>query len=229
MTKKVDLIINIGIAPEDFEKCLNLQKEFPANIKNAIGIHPELSPNLLNYVETFKSQFRDHIQDFVGVGEIGLDFLAVKDHAQRIESEKVFRSLLDFATEIQKPVIIHCRNAEKQAIKILKEYPHLSGVLLHCFGGPEKFVSEALDMGWYFTIPTSIFFKKIHQDLAARVPIDRILLESDSPFLAPSPDISMNEPQYVVRVAQEIAKIKEISFEEVASITTQNVKHFFKF
>ena len=88
-----------------------------------------------------------------------------------IEPRAIFRQVLGFAVEIQKSVVIHCRNAEKQTLQILEEFPDLPGVLLHCFGGPEKFIQRGLQNGWYFTIPTSIAFKKIHQDLARMVPL----------------------------------------------------------
>jgi len=225
----VNTIINVGVFDHDFPRVLELQKKYSKNIKTIIGIHPEFSFDPPNRIERFKSQFLSHKEEFIGLGELGLDYLAIKDHAQREQMEKTFREMLQFATDVQLPIVIHCRNAEKQALKILDEFPHLKGVCLHCFGGPEKFIDHGLQNGWYFTIPTSIAFKKIHRDLAQRVPIDRIMLESDAPFLSPFPDVKVNEPCNVVEVAKTLTQIKGLPLEEIARITTKNVHQFFNF
>lgn len=229
LTADVKYIINVGVFQVDFTKAFTLQEKYPEIIRNIIGIHPEFSlTNSVDY-DAFITSFEHNRTKFDAIGEIGLDFLAIKDSALRLQTEAIFRKMLDFAIVMQKPVVIHCRFAEKQAIRILKEYKDLSGVLLHCFSGAPKFIQEAIDQQWYFTIPTAIAFKKIFQDLAKTVPLDRILLESDAPFLAPSPELEFNEPKYVRGVAEEIARIKGYTIQEVAAITTSNTHRFFKF
>lgn len=224
-------IINCGVQLQDFEACVELSKRYLC-VKNIIGIHPGFSINDVNNPTVFKDKFHQFKEFFIGVGEIGLDFLEIKDHQNRAKSEKIFRDMLDFASETKMPVVIHCRNAEKQAIRILeeKQFENIPGVLLHCFGGAEKFVHQSLDHhNWYFTIPTSIIFKPLHQNLAKIVPIERILLETDCPFLSPDPNIEINEPQYVIKAAEEVAKIKALEIHDVAAITTSNCRKFFKF
>ena len=206
-----------------------IQSRFPDIVRNISGIHPETCLDPVNNFENFTEEFHKYYDQQLAVGETGLDFLAIQDHAQRDRTAAIFRQVLGFAVEIQKSVVIHCRNAEKQTLQILEEFPDLPGVLLHCFGGPEKFIQRGLQNGWYFTIPTSIAFKKIHQDLARMVPLGRILLETDSPFLAPSPENAINEPSNVVELVRQIAEVKNCSEEEVAEATFTNTHQFFNF
>jgi TatD DNase family protein len=223
----VEKIISSVSRMQDYQNMEDLVKKYPNCLYWTLGIHPEYALDPMNDFENYYEFFQKYRKDIIGIGEIGLDYVAIKDHEQRQKCEKVFRDMLDFATREFLPVVIHCRNAEKQALNILKEFNQLKSVLLHCFGGPDKFIQQGLERGYYFSIPTSITHKPLHQHLAAQVPLDHILLETDSPFLPPFPDITQNEPQYVKIVAEEIAKIKHLSFDEVAAQTTLNAKAFF--
>ncbi|MHA1673482.1 MAG: TatD family hydrolase [Promethearchaeota archaeon] len=225
----VKSVINIGVNSEEFDSCITLHEKYP-NVFNGIGIHPEEAVVENPKLEIFTARFRKNRDHFIGIGEIGLDYYQVKDHHLRKKQEEVFRAQLTLAVELQKPVIIHCRDAEKPVIAILEEaeYSSIPGVLLHCFGGSQKYLERALTHdNWMFTIPTSVVYKKLHRILAMRVPIDRIMLETDSPFLKPYPELSRNEPQYVIAVAREIASLKDLSLRDVAMQTTANVKAFF--
>jgi TatD DNase family protein len=221
-------IVGSASRSEDIPRCLALLDRYPSTIHYTVGIHPEYCLDPDNSLHEFQKFFEDNSQRFVGIGEIGLDYLVHKDPAQRIQTEVIFRELIRFAQEQQQPIVIHCRYAEKQALRILGEFHDLPGVILHCFGGAPKFIDEGLLRGYFFTIPTSITYKKLHQELAARIPIERVLLETDAPFLPPSPEISLNEPKYVIKVAEEIGRIKGVPIEDIANSTTQNAKTFFK-
>ena len=227
--KGITTIINTGIKYDDFEPCLALAQQFPI-IKNIIGIHPEeaVQPDL--DVNLFKNRYKKHEKEFLALGEIGLDFLQVRDTQLRKLQEKIFRDQLNFALEMQKPVVIHCRWAEKHAVNILEEgkYSDIPGVLLHCFIGAEKYIARSLDHdNWYFTIPTSVCYKKINQEVAKRIPIDKIMLETDSPFLQPKPEFEINEPQYLTYSLDKLSILKNISQDKIAEITTKNCKKFF--
>lgn len=227
--KGVTTIINIGIQTAEIPKCLQLQEQFP-HVYQGIGLHPEESVAPQGDVEQFIREFRKVHTKFVALGEIGLDFWQVKDSSLRLLQEQSFRRQLDLACEIQKPVVIHCRNAEKQAIQILEEsqYDQIPRVLLHCFGGVQKHLEQALTHeNWYFTIPTSVVYKKIHRILAMKVPLGKILLETDAPFLKPFKELEINEPQYVIEVGKEVAKLKEIDITEVAKITSATTRFFY--
>ncbi|UYP48736.1 D-aminoacyl-tRNA deacylase [Candidatus Lokiarchaeum ossiferum] len=225
----ITTIINTGIKYDDFEPCLRLGKQFPI-IKNIIGIHPEEAVQPDVDVKLFKDHFRKHSEEFLALGEIGLDYLQVRDSSLRKFQEQIFRDQLDFAIEMQKPVVIHCRWAEKHAVNILEEekYSDLPGVLLHCFIGAEKYIARSLEHdNWYFTIPTSVYYKKINQEIAKRLPIEKIMLETDAPFLQPKPEFEVNEPQYLKFSIEKISTLKNISKDDIAEITTHNCKSFF--
>lgn len=226
---RVNRIINIGINFEDLNTILQFPPEY-SQVFHVIGMHPEESIKAENNWDIFESKLKENVDRFVGIGEIGLDYWETKEDALRKKQEVFFRKQLELAVELDKPVVIHCRNAEKPAIKILQEakYSDIPGVLLHCFGGSQKFLEMALARdNWVFTVPTSVVHKKIHRLLALKVPLDKILLETDAPFLKPYQNLPRNEPQYVVYGAQEIAYLKEISLEEVARQTTANAMRFF--
>ena len=221
-------IINLGVGLCDFRVCLELREKSPI-FYNAIGIHPEFSLDPKNDPDDFIAKISKYKKEFIAIGEIGLDFLVIKDHRERNISEAIFRKMLNFAVEIQKPIVIHCRNAEKQTLKILEEsqYSDIKGVVLHCFGGAPKFIQQALNHdNWYFTIPTSVIFKNLHQKLAESVPVERMMLESDAPFLSPFPE-KMNLPSNVLLSAEKIAKMKDMSLDEVLVHTNSNVKVFY--
>jgi len=226
---RVNRIVNIGINLKDLNTILKFPTEFHS-VFHVVGLHPEETIKLDANWEQFELKIRENADKFVGIGEIGLDYWETKEADLRKQQEIFFRRQLELAVELEKPVVIHCRNAEKPALKILQEniYQDIPGVLLHCFGGSQKYLEMALAReNWMFTVPTSVVHKKIHRLLALKVPINRILLETDSPFLKPYPDLPRNEPQYVVYGAQEIANLKEISLEMVARQTTSNAEQFF--
>lgn len=228
ITAGITHIVGSASRSEDIPRCMALLDKFPSVVHYTIGIHPEYCLDPSNSIQEFKKFFEINSQRFVGIGEIGLDFLVHKDSANRLQTEVIFRDLLHFAQEKQQPIVIHCRYAEKQALRILRDFHDLPGVLLHCFGGAPKFIEEGLNRGYFFTIPTSIIYKKLHQDLAARIPLERLLLETDAPFLPPSPEIQTNEPRYVIKVAEEISRIKNLPLADIAKATTQNAMAFFK-
>ncbi len=225
----VSKVINTGIELNDFSRCIDIRHRWP-NIYNIIGIHPETSSHKPDSVEEFKQELQKHRQDFCAIGEIGLDFFEIKDPLLRKRQEPAFRYQLALAVDWQMPVVIHCRYAEKQALQILEEsqYRDVPGVLLHCFGGGEIYIQRGLSHdNWAFTVPTSVVYKRLHQTLANLVPVERMLLETDSPFLKPFPELPMNEPQYIIDAAHKIAEIKQRTLEEIAQITTKNAEQFF--
>jgi TatD DNase family protein len=224
-------VINAGISIADFDPCLKLGKKY-SSIKNIIGIHPESSIVPAEEFEVFKKKFIENQDDFVALGEIGLDFLQIRDKSLRKVQERIFRKQLKLAIELQKPVVIHCRWAEKHAVNILEEsqYSDLAGVLLHCFVGADKYINRALEHeNWMFTVPTSVYYKKLNQTIASKIPLEKMMLETDAPFLKPKADLKQNEPQYLIYSVEKLSEMKEIAESEIASITTANCRNFFNF
>lgn len=166
---------------------------------------------------------------YIGVGEIGLDFYwdAIFEK-QQIEA---FEVQLDWAKQLGLPLSIHCRNAFEKMVKILekKQDGDLRGVM-HCFNGTLDEAKTYLDLGFHLGLGGVITYKSCHvRDFLAEIPLERIVLETDAPYLAPVPHRGKrNEPVFIVDTAQKIAEILNITIEQVASATTNNAKSLFK-
>jgi TatD DNase family protein len=169
-------------------------------------------------------------------GEIGLDYFY--DHSPRDVQKKVFRRQMELARGVKLPIIIHCRpsnnseNAWDDTLDMLRTYWAPSGLpgILHCFTGEWKHAQAALDFGFYISFAGNVSFPKAEniRDAARQVPLDRMLIETDSPYLAPVPHRGKrNEPAFVVHIADKIAEIHMTTREQVANITTENAERLF--
>ncbi|MGB9612986.1 MAG: TatD family hydrolase [Candidatus Margulisiibacteriota bacterium] len=226
---KVEAIINLALDDEAINRSIKLAEEYPGFIFNAIGIHPhdasEWNDNSYNNLKEIATKYK-----IVAIGETGLDY---HYKLSPIEQQKaVFRNLLQLAQELDLPVIIHCREASQDTIVILREENQgkLKGVL-HCFGGDLTLGKAALDLGFYISFAGNITFPKAEKirSAAREIPLDKVLIETDCPFLAPqSWRGKRNEPAYVLEVAQKIAEVKGLPAEEVAIQTTRNARDLFK-
>lgn len=190
-----------------------------------IGFHPDQASrytdnDLLNLKELCLKY-----KKIVGIGEIGLDYHYGKEN--RDEQIILFKKQLDLASELNLPVVIHSRDATKDTVDILKEYS-LNGVI-HCFSGSLEIAKEYIKMGFLLGIGGVVTFKNSKLPLVVReIPLESIVLETDSPYLTPTPYRgSVNSSKYIPIIAEKIAEIKEISISEVASITTNNALKLF--
>jgi len=217
--------ITIGADLESSKKAVEIAEKNKTMFAG-VGLHPIHARDDFN-VEDFRNLAKS--KKVVAIGEIGLD--RYKDYGQFINRQKeIFVQQLDLAKELNSPVIIHCRMAHQEMIEILAGYK-LPGVI-HCFTGTQEEAKKYLDMGFYLGI-NGIMYKFDLKKVIGKTPLERILIETDSPYLTPLPALSLakegrNEPIFVKYIGQEIAKIKNISFEEVAIATTQNAKNLFK-
>ncbi|GBE29930.1 putative deoxyribonuclease YcfH [bacterium BMS3Bbin04] len=167
----------------------------------------------------------------VAIGEIGLDFF--RDHTEPAVQEKCFRDQLELAMEIEKPVVIHDRKASSEILRVLDEvgYDGINGPggVFHCFAGDSKMVKEVLDRGFHISFTGNITYKKSDRpEVAKLVPLNRMMLETDSPFLAPVPKRGKtNEPTNIPYIAAAIAKAHGVDIDTVASETTKTAVKFF--
>jgi TatD DNase family protein len=224
----ISAIINIALDDQALKSSLKIADEYPGYVFNAFGLHPhdasEWQDDLINKTKQLAEE-----KKIIAIGETGLDY-----HYKLSPLEKqreVFRKFLQLAQELNLPAVIHSREASKDTLTIIHEENQgkLNGVL-HCFGGDMELGQQALDLGLLISFTGNITFKKAHQvrEAAKAIPLDRIMIETDCPFLAPQLFRGKrNEPAYVVEVAKQIAEVKGISMEKVAQQTTQNAKHFF--
>jgi TatD DNase family protein len=199
------------------------------------GVHPQ---NALEYTQEATRQLRELAAHplVCAIGEIGLDFVYDETHAQhpgapRNVQEDVLRQQLELAVELQLPVVLHNREADEALLRVMREYSQrLRGGVFHCFGSSLEIARRVLDLGFQLGFTGLVTFKNAQsvRDVAQFCPRDRLLIETDSPYLAPVPFRGKtNEPSYVPRVAETIATLHGISVEEVASITTRNAQLLF--
>jgi len=225
---KIEAIINIALDDEAVNKSLKIAEEYPGFIFNAIGIHPQEASE---WNENRHAQLKELAikHKIVAIGETGLDYHYKLSPVE--QQQAVFRRSLQLAQELDLPAVVHSREASAATLRILREENRgrLKGVL-HCFAGDMELGKGALDMGLYISFTGNITFPKAEKirQAAAEIPLDRIMVETDCPFLAPQLFRGQrNEPAYVVKVAEKIAEIKNLPLEEVALAVTENSRRFF--
>ncbi len=225
--KKLTGLINAGYDLKSSKKAIELARE-NENFYAIVGMHPHDSKD---YDDAFEKQLKIMLKEdkVLGLGEIGLDYHY--DNSPRDIQRNVFYRQLDVALEEKVPVIIHTREACKDTTEILKQnFIKENKGAIHSFSGSKESAKEYLDMGFYLSFSGPVTFKNANKilEVIKYVPLDRILIETDCPYLTPTPFRGKrNEPIYVEYVAEKIAEIKGISPEEVGEITYNNVKNLF--
>ena len=189
-----------------------------------IGYHPEEADYTQEKDITFLKELLKNPK-VIGIGEIGLDYHYTKEN--KIAQQKLFEEQLKLAEQENLPVVIHSRDATNDTIEILKKY-HVKGVI-HCFSGSLETAKQYIKMGFFLGIGGVVTFKNSKlPDVIREVPLECLVLETDSPYLTPEPYRGhKNSPQYIPVIAQKIADIKNVSVEEVVSITSQNIKKIY--
>ena len=251
-------LINIGSELKSSQRAIEYANKYKKGVYAAVGLHPihvykgakeqdwDGHEIARTYEELDIEKYRKLVQSdkVVAVGEIGLDFNDQTTAKIKEKQKEVFCTMLELAQHMDKPVIFHCRKAYDEIIEILDTFNSgcamcpmscpgsgggkLEGVF-HCFVGRQSQAEKLLAMGFYFGFTGLITYARDYDKVIEKLPLDKILIETDSPYLTPAPHRGKrNEPSYVKYVAKQIAKIKKISFEEAAEQTTKNAKTLFK-
>ena len=224
----VQQIITIGIDLPTSRRAIALA-EANGMIYSTIGIHPH------NARELSSKDFQELLtlgrkSQVVAYGEIGLDFY--RNYKPQPVQISCLHEQLNVARELGLPVVIHDREAHEEVLQILREEKAWElGGTMHCFSGDWSFAKECLDLGFYLSIAGPVTFAKaqILQNVARQCPLDRLLLETDAPFLSPVPKRGKrNEPAFLIHTAEKIASLRNITLEEVARQTTLNARRLFK-
>lgn len=223
----VTRIITIGAGSGfDSAKSACLLSEKHSCVWATVGLHPH-DTALDGSIEDLKS-LASHPK-VVAIGETGLDFY--RDWAPRDAQERWFIQQIELAREVKKPLIIHSREAGEECIKLLTQYhAHEVGGVFHCYAEDEKFASRLSDIGFLVSFPGSITFKKAEnvRDVARKIPLEQIMVETDAPYLAPEPYRGKRcESAFVMETAKRLAEVKGLSLEEVALTTTKTACRFF--
>ena len=157
------------------------------------------------------------------IGEVGLDYHWIKDKDEQELQEKLFIECIELANEFNKPLVIHSRKAELPALNVLEKYSQVP-VLLHSFEGNLQAVTKAIDLGYKITIPTNVVIRKNRRKVAQRAGLENIMIETDSPYCPPAMDIKPNTPSTIPIAAKKLSEILDVEFDDIAHVTTNNVK-----
>ncbi len=218
-------IINVGYDIASSRKAIDLADEYEC-MYAAIGVHPHHAQDVTEPdLETIR-QMAVHPK-VLAIGEIGLDYFY--DNSPRLRQQEVFRQQIKLAEELGLPVVIHSREAAKDTLDIVQEHAN-SRCLFHCYSGSLEFAKIYLDMGHYISFAGPITFNNANRlrQVAANIPLERLLIETDCPYLAPVPNRGRtNEPAWVKYVAEKLAELHGISYEEMKKITVSNTEAFF--
>ncbi len=213
-----------------FNSVRSIAEKFP-NVFCSVGVHPHHAAEPAEQFTTAQIVELSQHPKVIGIGECGLDYHY--DYAPREVQADVFRKQLRACLETNLPVIVHTREAEEDTLRILEEERagQPLNILLHCFTSSPGMANRAIDLGYYFSFSGIITFPKSVElrEIVKQVPLERILVETDAPFLAPPPYRGKrNEPAYVVHIAEKLAEIFETTPEKIAAQTTDNFFRLFK-
>ena len=219
----VEKIISVGVDLATSEECIRLAEKYPP-VYATCGYHPhEAVKAPKNYLYELETLYKH--QKVVAVGEIGLDYHY--NFSEPRDQKKIYQEQLEMASSLALPVVVHCRESDNDILCGIQESGHESGVI-HCFASNLDFANAILKTGFYISFTGMITFVKELEDVVQKVPLDKIMVETDFPYLSPKPHRGKkNEPAFVVHVAEKIAALKEISLEEVAEATTETAYNLF--
>lgn len=223
--EKMEFLIVSGARPDWNREAISLAKLHQGFIFATIGMHP------MDAQKMTEKEFNDEIdftvanrENIAGIGEVGLDFHWEKDESKRALQRERFIKYIELAKEINKPLVVHSWNAESEVLKVLQSCDAKS-VVLHCFSGNKIVLSGALSSGYYISYSPIIAFSKLHKKLARDTPLDRIMIETDAPYL--DPNHGRNVPWNTIIAAEKIASAKNIDVRDVVSAAISNARKVF--
>ena len=225
--KGIGLVMNAGCSLEASREVVEMANQYTW-LYAAVGSHPDAADEV---DETVLEEYRKLCKlnpKVKAIGEIGLDY-HYEDIPREIQ-QKAFRMQMELARELDLPVIVHERDAHEDGMAIVREFPTVTGVF-HCYSGSAEMARQLVDMGWYIGFTGVLTFKNARKavETAASIPLDRIVLETDCPYMAPEPFRGKrNDPGYLYRMAEQLAQIRGITPEEAAAITTENGKRLYR-
>lgn len=225
--KGIGLLVNPGCTLASSRAACGLARKYPY-IYAAVGSHPDAADEVTEEcLEEYRRLVRENPK-VVAIGEIGLDY-HYEDIPREIQ-KRAFRMQLDLARELNLPVIVHEREAHEDGLNILRDFPEVTGVF-HCFSGSAEMARQLVKKGWYVGFTGVLTFKNARRALeaAAAVPRDRVVIETDCPYMSPEPFRGQrNDPGRVYRMAQALAALWQISPEEAQAITYENGKRLYR-
>ena len=231
LSHNIKRVVTIGTDLDSSRQAIEIARKY-SQVSATIGVHPHETDTLDNSsYKTLEELYSSYSKHIVGFGEIGLDYF--KRHSAPENQRLHFRKQLDLAHELKLPIVIHNRNADDDIINILsKAKPLVYGGIMHCFSGNYELAQKVLDLGLIISIPGIVTFKNAYtlQDVAKKIPMSSLVLETDGPFLAPHPFRGKrNEPAHIIYTAQQVADLRQVGIAQIASQSTANAEKLFNF
>ena len=224
--KGIGFVMNAGCSLQSSRDIIAMAEKYPW-LYASVGSHPDSADEVNDAViEAYRVLCRH--EKVKAIGEIGLDYY-YEDIPRDIQ-KNAFRMQMALAKEVDLPVIIHEREAHDDGMRIVKEFPGVTGVF-HCYSGSAEMARQLVNMGWYIGFTGVLTFKNARKavETAASIPLDRIVLETDCPFMAPEPYRGKrNDPGYLIKMAEKLAEIRGISVAEAIHVTTENAKRLYR-
>jgi TatD DNase family protein len=222
----VEILVTIGTDEKTSAAAAKIASRHPGRVYHTVGAHPSdvdrFGESELAEVERLARETQPK-----AIGEIGLDYYHDSD---RQKQAVVFERMINLARGLSLPIVIHDRDAHDDIYRMLSDKAKGLKIMMHCYSAGPAFVDRFMDLGCLFSIAGPVTFKngQDHRDAVAKIPLDRLVVETDSPYLTPHPFRGQrNEPAYVKLTAEKVAEVKGVSLEELAQATTQNAKKFF--
>ncbi len=221
----VSRFVCVGTNVEDSKKCLSIT-ENNDDIFASSGVHPHDAKDV---TEGYTDEIYElmEYESMIAIGEIGLDYY--RNLSEPETQKKVFKELMEVAQDLDKPVIIHNRDADADTLEIIGNYPSVQGVA-HCFSSTLETAQAFLEMGYYISFSGNITYKNSHlPEIVKSIPLDRVVVETDSPYLSPEPERGKsNEPSRIIHTLNKLSEIYGLSFEEMAKHTYNNTAELFR-
>ena len=225
--KGIGLVMNPGCSLESSRNVAKLIQEYDF-LYGAVGSHPDAADEVNDEVlEEYRALCKQNPK-IKAIGEIGLDY-----HYEDIPREiqlKAFRAQMELARELDLPVIVHEREAHEDGMKVVEEFPEVTGVF-HCYSGSAEMAKQLIKKGWYISFTGVLTFKNARKaiEVASAIPLDRIVLETDCPYMSPEPFRGKrNDPGKLYRMAEKLAELRGLSVEEIHAITMENGKRLYR-
>ena len=221
------LVMNPGCSLESSRNVSRLTREYDF-LYGAVGSHPDAADEVNDAVLAEYRELCKLNPKIRAIGEIGLDY-HYEDIPRQIQMQ-AFRSQMELARELDLPVIVHERDAHEDGMSVVRDFPTVTGVF-HCYSGSAEMARQLVDKGWYIGFTGVLTFKNARKavEVASSIPLERIVLETDCPYMAPEPFRGKrNHPGYLYRMAEKLAEIRGMSVEEIHAVTTENGRRLYR-
>ena len=225
--RQVALVMNPSCSLESSRNAVAMAEKYPW-LYAAVGSHPDAADEVCEEVIAEYEKLCKLSTKVKAIGEIGLDY-HYEDIPRQLQ-QKAFLMQLELARKLDLPVIVHERDAHEDGMAIIKDFPTVKGVF-HCYSGSAEMARQLVELGWYIGFTGVLTFKNARKaiETAASIPLERIVLETDCPYMAPEPFRGKrNDPGYLYRMAEKLAEIRGVSVEEIHRITTENGKRLYR-